>query len=311
MFEPLVADWHHELSKAQAIGPWQVVQVFGSGAMAYVASFARSILMGEWLPTPRAAATATLAFGLAKAVALLHCLGLSYTWGPAVDLQFDSDAGVSAVLGRRRRTACLSAGTLPHAARSAVEPEARHRHDRVRRRRHQCDGRGDVGNSRSNSVFLDVRSVRTGTCPQTRQRSRRPVSVSRHRRPSAAGRHNARTAPRKLERFEAWRTEQIAKQPARTATWAWPSEIAAGSSSDPLRDDGLDARRTRRTDAAARDAWWGLMAVAMLALSATPGLFLRHPVNRPPYWATVPIVAAMTAALVIASWRKPPAQSLA
>ena len=43
--------------------------------------------MGGWLPTPRAAATATLAFGLATAVSKLIVLGLSYAWGPEVDLR--------------------------------------------------------------------------------------------------------------------------------------------------------------------------------------------------------------------------------
>jgi hypothetical protein len=47
------------------------------------------------------------------------------------------------------------------------------------------------------------------------------------------------------------------------------------------------------------------MAMAMLALSATPGLFMRIAVNRVPHWATVPIFVAITAGLVIASWRGP------
>ena len=57
----------------------------------------------------------------------------------------------------------------------------------------------------------------------------------------------------------------------------------------------------RRNNARRATLWWGLMAMAMLTLSATPGLFMRIAVTVFRTWATVPIFAAMTAALVLAS----------
>jgi hypothetical protein len=307
IFEPLVADWQRELAEARAAGQWRIVQVLGSGAMAYAASFARCMLMRDWLPTPRAAASAMFAFGLAKAVGLLTLLGLSYAWGQAVDLgsiQTQAFLLFSAVI-------VVPPAFLPALFLMRRDPRSNIRHAIVAIAVAAAGTSALVvvtSEDRINSYFSrfeaaereyarNLANDRAGRYqyPGTAVRQLGGEQTHEHRRESFA-------------RFEAWRAEQIAKRPPRTRTWTQtlrrfqPVALAVLFAVMGWTLAGLAAPTLTRAI-----LWWGLMAAAMLTLSATPGLFMRIAVHRLPYyWLTVPIFAAVTAALSVASWKRPP-----
>jgi hypothetical protein len=306
VFEPLVADWQRELSEAHAGRQWRVVQVLGSGAMAYAASFARCVLMRDWLPTPSAAASAMLAFGLAKAVGVLALLGLSYAWGPAVDLrsiQTQLFLLFSAVV-------VVPPACLPALFLMRRDPRSNIRHAIVAIAFVVAGTSAMVvvtSENAINSYFLTFEAAereyarnlandRAGRYeyPWTAVRRLRGDSTPDQRRES-------------FKRFEAWRAEQMAKQPPRPVTLRGlaftyqPVALAVLFGVMGWTLAGLAAPTVTRAM-----LWWALMAAATLMLSATPGLFMRIAVNRLPYWTTVPIFAAVTAVLIVASWRKPP-----
>jgi hypothetical protein len=307
VFEPLIADWQRELMEARTAGAWRVARVFGSGATAYAASLARMAVMGEWVPTPRAAASAMLAFGLAKAVGLLTLLGLSYAWGSAVDLgsiQTQAFLLFSAVI-------VVPPAFLPALFLMRRDPRSNIRHAIVAIAVAAAGTSALVvvtSEDRINSYFSrfeaaereyarNLANDRAGRYqyPGTAVRQLRGEQTREQRRDSFA-------------RFEAWRAEQIAKRPPRTRTWTQtvrrfqPVALAVLFAVMGWTLAGLAAPTFTRAL-----LWWGLMAAAMLTLSATPGLFMRIMVHRLPYyWMTVPIFAAVTAALIIASWSRQP-----
>ena len=306
IFEPLVADWQRELSEARASGQWRVVLVFGSGAMAYAASFARCVLMRDWLPAPRAAASAMLAFGLAKAVGILALLGLSYAWGPAVDLrsiQTQAFLLFSAVI-------VVPPAFLPALFLMRRDPRSNIRHAIV------AIAVAVAGTSALVVVTSeDAINASFSTFEAAEREYARKLAndqVGRYEYPWTAVRRlqGETTLDQRREsfkRFEAWRAEHMARQPPRPVTWRGlafryqPVALAVLFAMMGWTLAGLAAPTFTRAL-----LWWGLMAAAMLTLSATPGLFMRIAVNRFPYWTTVPIFAAVTAALIVASWRKPP-----
>jgi hypothetical protein len=306
IFEPLVADWQRELAEARRSGPGRVALVLGSGAMAYAASFARCVLMRDWLPTPRAALSAMLAFGLAKAVGILALLGLSYAWGPAVDLrsiQTQAFLLFSAVI-------VVPPACLPALFLMRRDPRSNVRHAIVAIAVAVAGTSALVvatSENAMNSYFStfaafereharNVANDRAGRYeyPGTAVRTLRGDTTIEQRR---AG----------FERFEAWRAEQIAKQPARTPTWAGrlrrlqPVALAILFAMMGWTLAGLAVPTVTRAM-----LWWVLMVTAMLAVNSTPRIFMRYAGNPLPYWAAVPIFAAVTAALIVASWRKPP-----
>jgi hypothetical protein len=307
VFEPLVADWQRELSEARASGRWRVVLVCGSGAVAYALSFARCVLMRDWLPTPRAAASAMLAFGLAKAVGLLTLLGLSYAWGSAVDLgsiQTQAFLLFSAVI-------VVPPAFLPALFLMRRDPRSNIRHAIV------AIAVAVAGTSTLvvvtsedaiNSYFSTFEAFE-----REYARSLANDRAGRYQYPGTAARKlgGETTLEQRREsftRFDTWRAEQIAKRPPRTRTWTQslrrfqPAALAVLFGVMGWTLAGLAAPTFTRAL-----LWWGLMAAAMLTLSATPGLFMRIAVHRLPYyWMTVPIFAAVTAALIVASRRKPP-----
>jgi hypothetical protein len=311
VFEPLVADWQRELSEARASGQWRVIQVFGSGSMAYGASFARCVLMRDWLPSMRATASAILAFGLAKAVGVLALLGLSYAWGPAVDLrsiQTQAFLLFSAMI-------VVPPACLPALFLMRRDPRSNVRHAIV------VIAVAAAGTSAAVVMTSEdaINSYFSTFAAYEREHARNLANdrAGRYEYPGTAVRklRGATTVEERrasFERFEAWRAEQIARRPPRTMTWAerlrriQPVVLAVLFAVMGWTLGGLGAPTVTRAM-----LWWALMAAAMLALSATPGLFMRNAVNRIPYWTTVPIFVAVTVALLIASWRTPPAQSQA
>jgi hypothetical protein len=306
IFEPLVADWQRELSDAHAAGQWRVVQVFGSGAMAYATSFARCVLMRDWLPTPRAAVVATCAFALATVAALLILLALPLVSRSAVDL--DSI----------QTQAFLLASTLivvPPALLPALFLMRRESRSTIRHAvvaiAVAAAGTGVLVEATSgdaiNSYFStfaafereharNVANDRAGRYeyPGTAVRQLRGDTTVEQRRAS-------------FERFAAWRAEQIAKRPQRTMTWAerlrqfQPVALAVLFAMMGWTLAGLAAPTVTRAM-----LWWALMATAMLALSTTPRVFMRYAGSPLPNWSTLPIFAAVTAALIIARRRTPP-----
>lgn len=309
IFEPLIADWHHELARAHAVGRWRVARVFGSGATAYVASLAGSMVMREWLPTPHAAASATLAFVLAIAVSKLMLLGLSSAGGRDVDvrsIQTQAFLLFSAVI-------VVPPAFLPALFLMRRDPRSHLRHA-ILTIALVAAGTGALVVLTSEKAINSYFST-FGAFEREHARTLANDRAGRYQYPGTAvrrlrGETTLEQRRESFERFEAWRAERFAKQPPQPVTWRGmairyqPVALAVLFAVMGWTLAGLGAPTLRRAM-----LWWGLMAMAMLTLSATPGLFMRIAVNRPPYWATVPIFAAMTAALAIASWRKHSAPS--
>lgn len=307
IFEPLLADWQRELTEAQADGRSRLAQVFGSGAIAYAASLARCVMVREWLPTARAAVAAAFAFWLAAGAALLILLGLSQAWGPAVDFRSS------------QTQAFLLFSTIivvPPALLPALFLMRRDQRSSVRQAMVVialgAAGTGALVVATSedaiNSYFSTFEAFE-------REHARNLANdrAGRYQYPATAvrtlrGETTVEQRRASFERFEAWRAEQIATRPPRQITWRdrvrrfQPVALALLFSVMGWTLAGLALPTIKRAI-----LWWGLMAAAMLTLSATPGLFMRIAVNRLPYWTTVPIFAAVTAALIVASWRKRPA----
>ena len=303
-FEPLVADWQRELFEAQDRGRWRVAQVFGSGAVAYAASLTRCVVMGEWVPTRRAALAATLAFGIATSVATLLLLALSSQFGPPIDLRSIQTqafllfsliivvppAVLPALFLLRRdsrsgiRHAIVAISVVAAASGALVvltSPEA-------------INAYFSTFEAGEREYARNLANDRAGRYqyPGTAVRQLRGEQTLEQRRASFA-------------RFEAWRAEQIARQPPRPLTWRdrviryQPVALAVLFAVMGWTLAGLSAATLTRAI-----LWWALMTAAMLTLTATPGLFMRIAVYRFPYWASVPIFTTVTAALIIASWRR-------
>lgn len=304
VFEPLVADWQRELMEARTAGPWRVARVFGSGATAYATSLVGSAVMGEWLPTPRTAASAALAFVLATAVSKLILLGLSSVWGPGVDLgsiRTQAFLLFSAVI-------VVPPAFLPALFLMRRDPRSNLRHA-ILTIALVAAGTGALVVLTSEQAINSYFST-FGAYEREYARNLANDRAGRYQYPGSAvrslrGEMTLEQRRDSFERFEAWRAEQIAKQPPRPVTWRGiairyqPVALAVLFSVMGWTLAGLAAPTLRRAM-----LWWGLVAIAMVTLSATPGPFMRIAVNRFPYWATVPIFAAIDAALVIASWRK-------
>jgi hypothetical protein len=306
IFEPLIADWQRELSEARRSGHGRVALVWGSGALAYGVSFARCVLMRDWLPTPHAAVSAVLAFGLAKAVGIMVLLGLSYAWGPAVDLHsIQTQALLLFSAAVVVPPACLPALFLMRR-----DPRSNIRHAIVAIA---------VAVAGTSAMVVVTSEDAINSYFSTFEAAER--EYARNLANDRAGRYEYPwTAVRRLrgdstpdqrresfKRFEAWQAEQMATLPPRPITWRrvaftyQPVALAVLFAVMGWTLAGLAAPTVSRAM-----LWWALMAAATLMLSATPGLFVRIAVNRLPYWTTVPIFAAVTAALIIASSRKPP-----
>jgi len=305
VFEPLVADWQRELFEAHGQGRWRVAQVFGVGAAAYAASLTRCMVMGAWLPTPRAALAAVLTFAIATIVAMATLLALSSQFGrapadlrsiqaqafllfslsiivpPAVlpalfMLRRDSRSGI-----RQAIVAVAFAAAGAGAMVTLTSPEA-------------INSYFSTFEAGEREYARNLANDRAGRYqyPGTAVRQLRGEMTIEQRRAS-------------FERFEAWRAEQVAKRPPRT--WSQsvrrfqPVALAVLFAVMGWTLAGLSAPTFRRAI-----LWWALVTAAMLTLTASPGLFLGIAVNRFPYWATVPIFTAVTAALIVASWRKHP-----
>lgn len=86
VFEPLLADWRHEIEAARAAGRLQHLNAIISGSRAYTASMARCTMTGGWLPTSRAAQIVALTFILAFDAALFLLWIASLPSGRTLDL---------------------------------------------------------------------------------------------------------------------------------------------------------------------------------------------------------------------------------
>lgn len=303
VFEPLIADWQHELETARQAGRGRYAIAFLSGAAAYLRSLTRCAMNRGWLPTPRAAQLAAVTFFVALTAALILLWLALLSSGRTSDVRsvaaqsyLLSAAGVVVapvmlpVLFLMRRDARsttrhaisgIGAGVLLTAGVvTLTSPESLNRYFSTFESS-EAEYQRNLANDRAGRV----------TYPGTAIRQLRGETTIEERR----AQH---------ERFMAWRAAQEAARPPltwhhRARRMLQPVALAVLFGVMGWTLAGLGPVTVARAA-----MWWALMLVALLMFRSLPGRMTFFGIPKLPDAYAVPVFGSMTLALVIAGRRR-------
>ena len=303
VFEPLLADWQHELEAASQRGRARYAAACLSGAFAYARSLARCTMSAGWLPTSRAAQIVTLTFFIALDVAFFLLWIASLPSGYAHNLSplqvryfVLSAAGLAcapillpalflmrrdAAATARQATTVIAAGALLTAAAVTLSSPAVLNRYLSTFETYEGEYQRNLANDRAGRV----------TYPGTAVRQLKPTTPEQRR---AA-----------YERFQEWRRRNEEKQPVLTAQQhlrrMQPVALAVLFGVMGWTLAGLG--RVTFTRAA---MWWLFIYAASLAFGVMPQALTGLPLRGVPYDYAIPIFGSAALALVVASWRQHP-----
>lgn len=300
-FEPLIADWEHELKKAKNAGRIRYYAALASGAIAFAHSVARCAIMNTgWLPPALGSASGLLAFLIATDIAATLLL-----LGP---MQAGRTISFSALWVQAFLMANLVL-VVPPAMLPAIfvlrrDPNAHARHAVVWTALGAALTAGLI--VLTSPEAINQRLTTFENFERDREQSIANDRAGRYQYPGTAVRQlrPEQTREQRLEnfkRFETWRAEQIAKEPP--LTWrqrAWgfqPAVLAVLFGIMGWLLAGLAAPSLGRAA-----FWWGVMCLAAFAFSGSLQTMAGFAFPfRLPHWATVPAFAVMAVALLVAS----------
>ena len=301
VFEPLLADWQHELEAASHSGRARYIAALVSGAFAYARSLTRCTISAGWLPTSRAAQTVALTFfvGFDAALFLLWIASLP----SGLTLEFSS-LQTRYFLLSAAGLACAPL-LLPALFMMRRDPDATARHaasviafgalltagavtlstpQMINRyfstfEAYEGEYQRNLANDRAGRV----------TYPWTAVRQLKPTTLEQRR---AA-----------YERFQEWRLRNEAKQPALTAQQhlrrMQPVALAVLFGMMGWTLAGLGPLTFSRAA-----MWWLFIYAASLTFGVMPQALTGLPLRGVPYDYAIPIFGAATLALVMGSWRR-------
>jgi hypothetical protein len=300
IFEPLVADWQHDLDIARDAGRGRYAHALASGLFAYTRSLARCTMTARgWLPTPRAAQIVALTFVVAFDAALFLLWIASLPSGLTRDFSSQqtryflmSSAGLvfapimlpALFLMRRdaRSTArhavsvIMVGAVLAAGAVALSSPAILNRYFQTFEAI-EADYQRNLTNDRAGRI----------TYPGTAVRRLKPTTLEERR---AA-----------FERYQAWRAQDQNQRPLLTAQQQLrrmqPAALAIVFGLMGWTLAGLGPVSYRRAV-----MWWMLIYAASLAFGVMPRALTGIPIRGVPYEYALPMFGLATLALVIASW---------
>lgn len=301
VFEPLLADWQHDLQTAKQRGGVQYARAFVWGLAAYVRTLVRCTMTRGWIPTRRAggivALTMVVALGAAVALLWLMAAAARPAGIDAAQMQYFLLAATGVTVPpmllpglflMRRETqttarhaaTAISAGALLTAATVMLTtPERLHAHFstfEAFERRYQRT----LANDRAGRVSYPGTALRERSAPTTIEERRQ-----------------------RYEQFMAWRAEQEANRPA--LTWPqllrryYPVALAVLFGIIGWTLAGLGAPTYLRAA-----MWWCAMFAALMVFGVKPVPIGLPSIGRIPGPMALTFFAVVATALIIASWRR-------
>jgi hypothetical protein len=303
VFEPLLADWQRELDAARHAGRARYVMAIASGVFAYARSFVKCTLTTTgWLPTSRAAQIVALTIFFAFDAALFLLWIVSLPSGYTRDMSslhtryfLLSSAGLAfapimlpALLLMRRDARSTARHAASVIAIGAVLTAAAVMLSSPR-----------VLNGYLSTFELFEGEHQRNLANDRAGRFTYPGTAVRQLQPTT--REQRRAA---FERFQAWRQQNEAKAPVPTAQQhlrrMQPVALAILFGVMGWTLAGLGPATF-----SGAALWWVFIYGASLAFGAMPRALSGIPLRGVPYEFALPMFGAVTAALVIASWRHP------
>ena len=301
VFEPLLADWQHQLDAARTRGRDQYAAALVSGAFAFIRSLARCTMTGRgWLPTSRAAQIVSLTFVFTAGVALF------LLWIASLPSGITSDPGSIATQAFLLSAASLAVAPVLLPALFLMRRDARSTP------RHAIAAIACLAAIVAGVITLTSEDKVRGyfsTFASFEREYHRNLANDRDGRvtyPGTAVRQLR--GPRTLEQRRAdyqrgarWRAEQESKQPPLTLAQRLrrmqPVVLAILFGIMGWTLAGLGPPTFARAA-----MWWLFVYAASLAFGVMPRALTGLPIRGVPYDYAVPMFGTATLALAIASW---------